>query len=66
MNQLKETLSQYWLTIQSNLFPWLFEPLGELKSKQKLLVTVLEINRCEEHIPSHFRAEGRPLSDRIA
>jgi hypothetical protein len=58
MNQLKETLSQYWLKIQSNLFPWLKEELGELTSKQKLLVTVLEVIRIEEHIPSHFRAEG--------
>jgi hypothetical protein len=66
MNQLKETLSQYWLTIQSNLFPWLKEELGELTSKQKLLVTVLEVIRIEEHIPSHFRLQGRPLSDRIA
>jgi len=66
MNQLKETLSQYWLTIQGTLFPWLKEELGELTSKQKLLVTVLEVIRIEEHIPSHFRLPGRPLSDRIA
>ena len=66
MNQLKETLSQYWLTIQGNLFPWLKEELGELTAKQKLLITVLEILRIEEHIPSHFRLPGRPLSDRVA
>jgi hypothetical protein len=29
MNQLKETLSQYWLTIQGNLFPWQTEELGK-------------------------------------
>jgi len=66
MNQLKENLSQYWLTIQGTLFPWLKEELGELTSKQKLLVTVLEVIRIEEHIPSYFRLPGRPLSDRIA
>ena len=66
MNKLKETLSQYWLTIQGNLFPWLKEELGELTTKQQLLITVLEILRIEEHIPSHFRLPGRPLSDRVA
>ena len=30
MNQLRETLSQYWLDIQGSLFPWLKEELGEL------------------------------------
>jgi hypothetical protein len=35
MNQLKQTLSQYWLTIQGTLFPWLKEELGELTNKQK-------------------------------
>lgn len=66
MNQLKETLSQYWLTIQGTLFPWLKEELGELTTKQKLLITVLEVFRIEEHMPSYFRLPGRPLSDRVA
>jgi len=66
MNQLKETLSQYWLTIQGTLFPWLKEELGEPTSKQKLLITVLEVLRIEEYIPSHFRLPGRPPSDRVA
>jgi len=66
MLKLKETLSQYWLTIQSNLFPWLKEELGETTEKQRLLITVLEVIRLEEHIPSHFGLPGRPMSDRIA
>lgn len=66
MNKLKETLSQYWLTIQGTLFPWLTEELGELTDKQQLLITVLEIIRIEEQIPSHFRLPGRPISDRAA
>jgi len=28
--KLLENLSQYWLTIQGTLFPWLSEELGEL------------------------------------
>jgi hypothetical protein len=59
--RLKETLSQYWLTIQGNLFPWLKFDMGELTEKQKLLITVLEVIRIEEHIPSHFCLEGRPF-----
>lgn len=66
MNKLKETLSSYWLTIQGNLFPWLKEELGELTTKQKLLVTVLEIIRIEEQIPSSFGLKGHPPSDRNA
>ena len=66
MNQLKETLSQYWLSIQGNLFPWLKEELGELTAKQELLIMVLEVLRIEEHIPSHFCLPGRPVSDRVA
>ncbi len=56
MNKLKETLSNYWLTIQSNLFPWLQEEVGELTQKQMLLITVLEVIRIEEYIPSDFVA----------
>jgi len=66
MLKLKDTLSQYWLTIQSNLFPWLKEELGEATEKQLLLITVLEIIRLEEYIPSHFNQVGRPISDRVA
>jgi hypothetical protein len=52
MNHLRETLSQYWLTIQSNLFPWLSEELGPLTERQQQLITVLEMSRPEEYIPS--------------
>jgi hypothetical protein len=41
MNHLRETLSQYWLDIQSNLFPWLPEELGALTEKQQQLITIL-------------------------
>jgi len=30
-----KTLSQYWLKIQSSLFPWLEEQLGELTEKEQ-------------------------------
>ncbi|OAD19718.1 transposase IS4 family protein [Candidatus Thiomargarita nelsonii] len=66
MNKLKETLSQYWLTIQGSLFPWLKEELGDLTEKQQRLITVLEIIRLEEYLPSYFCVPGRPISDRVA
>jgi len=66
MLKLKDTLSQYWRTIQTNLFPWLKEELGDATEKQLLLITVLEIIRLEEHLPSSFGLPGRPQSDRIA
>jgi hypothetical protein len=66
MNKLKETLSKYWLTIQSNLFPWLKEEQGDLTEKQMLLITVLETIRLEEYIPDYYGLNGRPLRYRVA
>ncbi len=34
MSSLKDSFSQYWLTIQGSLFPWLKEELGDLTEKQ--------------------------------
>ena len=34
MSFLAGTLSQFWLTIQGTLFPWLQQELGELSEKQ--------------------------------
>jgi len=42
------------------------EELGFFPTKQKLLVTVLEIIRIEEQIPSSFGLKGHPPSDRNA
>lgn len=67
MGQLKTTLSQYWNSIQGNLFPWLEEELPPLTEKQQQLVTILEIVRIEQFLPSFcpgFR--GRPEHSRQA
>ncbi len=40
---LEQKLSQYWTTIQSNLFPWLKEELGPLGDNHLKLVTLLEL-----------------------
>ena len=66
MNHLRDTLSQYWQNIQGSLFPWLTEELGVLTEKQQQLVTVLEVARIEEHMPSERGYPGRPKKSRIA
>ncbi len=66
MNQLRETLSQYWLNVQGSLFPWLKEELGELTQKQQQLVTTLELVRLEEFLCTTYGLPGRPPADRTA
>ena len=66
MSKLHSTLSQTWLNIQTSLFPWLSEELGELSDKQQELVTTLELIRIEEFILSSYGYPGRPPADRSA
>lgn len=63
---LNETLSDYWRTIQGQLFPWLEEELGPLGEKHKQLVTVLELARVEDFLHHWRGVVGRPLEDRAA
>jgi len=64
--KLNEKLSQCWHMIQGNLFPWLQEELGELTQKQQQLITVIELTRVEEFIPSYKGYVGRPQDNRCA
>lgn len=64
--KLNEKLSQCWRMIQGNLFPWLQEELGPLTDKQQQLITVLELARVEEFIPSYKGYVGRPQGNRCA
>ena len=66
MNLTRVRLSLTWQHIQSFLFPMLWEELGELTAKQKLLVSVLEMTKLEEHIPIISGYPGRPLEDRVS
>ena len=66
MSQALDKLSHTWRHIQSFLFPMIWEELGELTAKQKLLVSVLEFAKLEEHLPYAGRFPGRPPEDRIA
>ena len=47
MSKLCSRLAQTWLNIQTSLFPWLSEELGELTGQQLELVTTLEMIRVE-------------------
>lgn len=63
---LRETLSNYWNTIQGNLFPWLEEELGPLSDKLRQLITVLEVSGIEGFVQQWPGLPGRPPSDRAA
>jgi hypothetical protein len=54
-----------WERIQSDLFPFLEEELGELTAKQQKLVSVLELIRIEDAVFYEYRT-GRHKSDRKA
>jgi len=66
MNQAREKLSHTWRHIQSFLFPMIWDELGELTAKQKLLISVLETIKLVEYLPYIGRVPGRPLEDRTA
>lgn len=67
MSFLAGTLSQFWLTVQGTLFPWLAAELGELSGKQQQLVKILELVQIEHFLKGQQAgALGRPLEDRQA
>jgi len=61
-----KTISQYWLRIQSSLFPWLEEELGELTEKEQKIVTTLELIRIERFTAFSRSLRGRPPKERAA
>lgn len=65
MGGYMELLSSIWSRIQSSLFPYLEEELGELSEKHRSLIGILEFIRIEEGICSAYDT-GRPPADRAA
>jgi hypothetical protein len=66
MNPVQEKLLHTWEHIQSFLFPMIRDELGELTTKQELLVKVLEVAKLEEHLPYAGGYPGRPEASRTA
>ncbi|SER70477.1 Transposase domain [Nitrosomonas sp. Nm51] len=66
MSKLRDAVSQYWLTIQGSLFPWLKEESGELTKKHQELVTTLELLQIERFTYSNRGFPGCPLKSRSA
>lgn len=66
MSFLAGTLSQFWLSVQGTLFPWLAAELGELSEKQQQLVKILELLQIERFLKGPQSVVGRPLEDRQA
>jgi len=63
---LKDAISQYWFKIQSGLFPFLEEQLGELTEKEGELVSTLELIRIEKFATYSRSLYGRPPKERAA
>ena len=63
---LVKTMSQYWFRIQSSLFPWLEEELGEMTEKEQKLVATLELVRIERFTTLSRSLRGRPPKERAA
>jgi len=63
---LAKTLSQYWLRLQTSLFPWLEEELGEMTEKEQKLVTTLELIRIERFTALSRSLRGRSPKERAA
>lgn len=62
----RKTLSNFLSNVQYTLFPQLERGFGELSSDHKKLVSILELVRIEEFIPSSRFNDGRPPKDRAA
>ncbi len=67
MSFLGGTLSQFWLSVQGTLFPWLAAEVGELSEKQKQLVKILELLQTgaisERAAASSRTAAGKSADD---
>jgi len=61
-----KTISQYWFRMQTSLFPWLEEQLGELTEKEQKLATTLELIRIERFTAFSRSLRGRPPKERAA
>lgn len=62
----RSKLSQFWFNLQHTLYPMVEKDIGELSKDHKKLISILELVRIENYIPSVQFNDGRPPKDRIA
>jgi len=63
--RLRDTIANFYLNIQKNLFPFIEEELGPLTKKQIKLIRILELVSIEKFIKqANNRYKGRPAEDR--
>lgn len=62
----RNILSNFWSNVQHTLFPQLERSLGELSPEHKKLISILELVRIEDFLPSTRFNDGRPPKDRAA
>jgi len=61
----RERLSKFWTNVQLTLFPYMETRCGELPVEYKNLISILELIRVEEFIPSTKFNLGRPCKHRV-
>lgn len=62
---LRDTITNYYLNIQKNLFPSIEEELGPLTKMQIKLIRILELVSIEKFIKQENSTyKGRPTEDR--
>jgi len=66
LHDCRATLSQYWHTLQTHLFPALEEELGPLPAMHQRLVRTLDMVRIEDFTPDSWGCPWRPARDRCA
>ncbi len=63
--RLRDTITNFYLNIQKNLFPSIEEELGPLTKNQLKLIRILELVSIEKFIKQeNSRYKGRPATDR--
>ena len=63
--QLEANLSQFWHSIQGNLFPWLEEVFGPLSDEHRKIIMTLEMARVEDFVQFYRGVTpGRPAACR--
>src|ERR1700722_11371293 len=58
-------ISQYLTRIQTEIFPFLENSLGELTIKHREVIQAIELVKLHRYLPVNYRGVGRPAEDRF-